>query len=288
MNNSKDSIEYKLLSRCSNFNNEKKIVDALDSRYSLTGSQKNYLILKPTEGDNNTSKNKKRKKKSLSILRQITSNTGNNNNNNNNKFNGLRTRNEFKTFIKNNLKLQKNLNKKLSCTTNSVESFQEFNEILKFEDFIKINELWNSYLKNLLSVSNNKLPNVQAALSKLSSADLIGSFITVIKSSTYNNVGIAGIVIWESQYNFIIVTPRNNNWKDDINIPIPTLSVNYTSKEKIGGIRIISKRNTIFGFYLPINDQELIEFSVIGNRFLIKSYDRANKKFKNHNVNDLI
>lgn len=283
MNRNSNLIEKRLLSRCRTYEKDSKTLEILEKRYSATGDQKNFLVLKPTEG---LTKNE-RKKKLRSLLHELKGSS----------LGGFKTtkkttRDEFKLFIQSNLALQKDLEHRLRACNSKVENLKGFNKLLKMEDFMVLNNLWNDYINNLISISKSQLSQgeISLVLSKISSADLIGSFLTVKASKNVNVVGKSGIVIWESQHNFMIVVPRENDWKLDLQIPqvdSKQAGIDWSVKEKIGGLRIIPKKNTIFQMLVSSLDDP-IEFDIIGSRFNIKSYDRANKKFKNHNVDDIM
>ncbi|KAG7929500.1 hypothetical protein KL925_000242 [Ogataea polymorpha] len=271
----KHTVEQLLLSRSSKFHDDGEISKLLESRYSLTGSQKNYLSLKATEGTHGAKHHK-----SIMTAIQLPGRQ--------NRFSPTKTKNEFKSFITDNLKLQDRLTRqlrlKLKKDPNLLNNLNDITELricknlIRYEDYIELNKLWKGYMLEILGTTNH----IPTMVSKLSSSELIGSELEVIQSRCINNTGTKGIVLWESQHNFVMVVPRQANWKNDIS----TVKPEFTLKERIGGLRVISKRNTKFRLQLEAQESS-ITFDVIGNRLLIRSTDRATRRFKNHSVKDI-
>ena len=61
-----------------------------------------------------------------------------------------------------------------------------------------MNQLWQDYIKDVMNNSNNE----ENILSKMLKADLHGAILTVINSTNKNNIGITGIVLFESRRTF--------------------------------------------------------------------------------------
>lgn len=94
----------------------------------------------------------------------------------------------------------------------------------------------------------------------------------------------------------------------------------FTASEIVGGLKMIQKKNCMFKFMIPYTNsgghpnnsgtsgesssaevanyesllrklgnggEQFLEFTIIGNRFMFKSIDRSNKKFKSHGADDL-
>ncbi|KAG0682147.1 hypothetical protein C6P40_003601 [Pichia californica] len=286
-----NAIEHLLLSRCAKYNGSGEIIKFLEQRYSFTGPQKNYLVLEPTDGGQYLIDNQKEEQKASANAKDFLSvKSKQSNASKDNKYNGLKTKNEFKKFVQQSLKLQDSVAKKLHklCKKNPKILKQDVIElkicsgILKFEDFIEMNNLWKNYMKELLQ----NCKTIDVATSKLSSAEFVGSYFRVTHCTCPDNIGLEGIVLWESQTYVLLIIPRRNNWKDNIssnnNLEIP-----YTAKECLGGLRMIPKKKTRFTFDVEVDDEHSIEFEFIGDRMGIRSLDRANKKFKSHNVKDI-
>mgnify|MGYP003362828549 CR=1 FL=1 len=301
----KNSIERLILSRCSKYHDDGEVLKLLEDRYSVDSLQKSYMVLQSTDGgftkaellkSSSSRKRRKKKKESIfrSLIRPVEQKSGNNRHS---KFYGKRTKNTFKQFIKQNLKLQKDtvkgLKKLLKKDPKCLDKLKDLAElplcskILKFEDFQEINRLWNNYAKELIGTTDS----ITVMTSKLSTCEFIGAFVEVTHSGCINNIGQKGIIIWESQHNIIIVVPRAGGWRSDISVTNPK----YSYSELIGGLRIINKEGTRFKFRVNVDSESptsteepcYIEFEIIGDRLMVRSIDRANKKFKNHAVRDI-
>lgn len=150
---------------------------------------------------------------------------------------------------------------------------QVWENLPKFNKFRPMHEqLWMGYIKEMLNIppeirDTSKFSiNCSQALFKLSMADYNGSFLKVVKSVNKNMIGIEGIVIWDSQKNFIMMTEG-------------TL---------VDEIKCIPKKGTIFALEIPINDKDALQFSILGDRFKYRSSDRAGRKFKARRVDDML
>lgn len=148
-----------------------------------------------------------------------------------------------------------------------------FDNLPKYEKFLPMyEEFWLGYIKDLLNIPSNlkvgtKLSiNGSTSLVKLSMADYNGSLLRVAKSKNRNLVGIEGIVIWDSQKSFIMVTKG--------------VCVNK--------LKCIPKKGTVFEFEIPINEEDALQYSILGDRFKYRSVDRANRKFKSRRCDDML
>lgn len=79
-------------------------------------------------------------------------------------------------------------------------------------------------------------------------------------------IGIEGIVIWDSQKSFIMMTEG----------------------ALVDEIKCIPKKGTIFALEIPLNDEDALQFSILGDRFKYRSSDRAGRKFKARRVDDML
>lgn len=284
-----DVIEHLLLSRCSRFNNSGELLTFLEQRYSFTGAQKNYIVLEPTDGGQFQNEKQKKEEKDLEEGSKFLSGASSSTAQKFNKYSSIKTKNEFKKFTRRSLKLQENVAKKLhklskknpKVLMGDVINLSICKGILKFEDFIEMNVLWNSYMKELLQ--NCKTIDVITA--KLSSAEFVGAYFRVTHCTCPDSIGLEGIVLWESHTYVLMIIPRKNNWKD--NISDQKLQIPFSAKECLGGLRMIPKKKTRFTFDIEIDESNVLEFEFIGDRMSIRSVDRANKKFKSHNVKDI-
>lgn len=283
-----NAIEHLLLSRCAKFNGSGDVLQYLEQRYSADASQKNYLVLESTDGGEYKLENVKEQQKDSQYINQFLFSKGKALSKEN-KFNHLKTKNEFKKFIQESLKLQEGIAKKLHKMARKnpkilqvdVASLPMCKKVLRFEDFIEMNNLWKDYMRELLEGSRT----IEVATAKLASAEYVGAFFKVTHSSCPTNIGLEGIVLWESQSYFLMIVPRKNNWKDDISFEV---KIPYSANECLGGLKMIPKKNTRFTFSIEWGcADEVIDFELVGDRLSIRSLDRANKKFKSHNVKDI-
>lgn len=265
-----------MLSRCKTWSSDEDIYTLLEQRYSTTGSQKPYLIL---EGTDQGGLEAETKSKTPSGLEGPSLK---------NKYDPLRVKNQFKNKIKSQMKTQDTIARKLRMISKrnpqilmqDVIQLRLCKPLMRYEDYISMNELWSSYISELISDSNN----IQLVTAKLSSAEYIGAKLTVTHSLNPEQIGMKGIVLWESKDYYLIIVPRKSGWKSEI----PDQSkVKYSAMECIGGLRKIQKVHTRFQFDVNSGDDQVVSFEIIGDRMNIRSVDRANKKFKGHSVDDL-
>lgn len=153
---------------------------------------------------------------------------------------------------------------------NSSDLFQDLPKYESFEPMYQ--NLWVGYIQELLNIpypvqdSSKFAVNGTQILMKLSMADYNGALLRVCKSKNSNLVGKQGIVVWDAQKNFIMMTKGS----------------------LIDEVKIIPKKGTIFEFEIPINELEALQYSIIGDRFKYRSADRAGRKFKTRRCDDLL
>lgn len=196
------------------------------------------------------------------------------------------------------------------------------------EQFITLNELWNGYINELLfnGINNNNTNNnnnlsttttttiakemtLQHKLilaSKLASADFHGAWIKVISALNPSMVGTEGIIIWEAKTNFVMVVDgcfkkqqQKEDESEEDNNKFGKHKLN-SFRDKIGGLRIIEKRGSIFSLKVNNNNNNISDtsdddnnnnilwFDIIGSRILYRTTDRSGKKFKPKSVFDLV
>ncbi|CAI5760510.1 unnamed protein product [Candida verbasci] len=261
-----NELEKHLLTR--SYDSHSHIVEMLEERYSIMGEQKPYILFKPLRRTITTTPPKK-----TSRIRKGT-------------------RIELKEYFNKTISNQKKLVKKIQYynyirKSLDLEANLKYYKIPKFEDFINLHNIWQMYIRSLIFSADDytklQFPMNQV-LTKLSSADYNGCLITVKQSKNCNIVGLRGIIVWDTQHSFIIVTPReelSREWNEG--------KSNFTPNELVGGFKIIPKHHSIFSFEIEIpTTNEVLEFSIIGSRFEIKSVDRSSKKFKNHSIEDIL
>lgn len=176
------------------------------------------------------------------------------------KENDITSKEQLIDFIKNN----NNLDDKI------IENIPNYDKLLPMYE-----NLWLNYMKEILNIPNTikddninkfKVTGGQNSLIKLSMADYNGALLKVVTSKNKNLSGTEGIVLWDSQKNFIMIT-----------------------KGKIvDEIKIIPKKGTIFGFEVPITDTYNLTYSIIGDRFKYRSSDRSGRKFKSRRCDDML
>ncbi|KAI5967503.1 POP4 [Candida theae] len=306
---STNELEKRLLTRCYDSNEE--ILNILSTRYSTDGEQKPTILFKrvkkPTKSNN---------RKSILLTPSSA----------NDKVPSSRkrsTRNELKQYINATITNQRKLIKKIRGYKRakqpfSVEPMLDQYKVPKFEEYVKMNDMWQSYIQDLLGLNaSNKPLNTSVMLPKLVNADFNGCLLTVLQSRNQNVVGARGIVVWDCQHSFIMVVPRGNDykeWTQQVPVDNAGLSQKLDPAALVGGLKVIPKQYTLFGFdvLLPSkrddhkgeemevdNDanekeeetnssEESIGFTLIGSRFEIRSVERSAKKFKNHSVDDLL
>ena len=123
-----------------------------------------------------------------------------------------------------------------------------FKSLPKFDAVLPMhNELWVKYMREILNIPDNvtsaaKLNiNGTSAMLKLSMADYNGCMLTVAKSRNKTMSGIKGIVIWDSQKDFILICRG----------------------ELVDEIKCIPKKGTVFSFEVPVNDEEALQYTCL-------------------------
>ena len=84
------------------------------------------------------------------------------------------------------------------------------NEGLKFENFLKLNKIWNEYIPTLLSKDDPTNPaHAGSICSKLVKAELSGAYVTVHDSKNPTMIGVSGIVARESVRCLFVINSNN-------------------------------------------------------------------------------
>ena len=142
-----------------------------------------------------------------------------------------------------------------------------------YQKFVPMYEnIWCSYMAELLGIpekhkSGSSLSlNGSQALIKLSMADYNGCLIRVSKSENSCLLGKEGIVMWDAQKSFIIVCK----------------GVMFDE------LKSIPKKGSTFEFQVPINEEESLAYTIIGDRFKYRSSDRPGRKFKSRRCDDML
>jgi ribonuclease P protein subunit POP4 len=135
----------------------------------------------------------------------------------------------------------------------------------KYSIYAPLSQLWCGYMREILG--NEVYTGGQGAAAKLSSAEFHGAEVEVSRSGCVSRVGIKGIIIKDAKFAFEILTKKNK-------------------------IKLVPKEGTVFRFEVPLENtaeegtssasNANLVFEVYGDQLLLRSADRANKKFKQH------
>jgi len=147
----------------------------------------------------------------------------------------------------------------------------------KYEIYEPLNKLWQGYIREVLG--NEFFTGGQGAAAKLSSAEFHGAAVEVARSHCPGRVGIKGIVVRDRKFVFEIITQKR-------------------------GVKVVPKEGTMFRVTVPAGSEEnskatalkegeskdvqqALEFDILGDQMMLRSVDRANRKFKSHFLEDL-
>lgn len=142
----------------------------------------------------------------------------------------------------------------------------------KYELYEPLNKLWTGYMHEILG-SDVFIGGPNAA-AKLVSAEFHGANVEVVRSRCPSRVGIVGIVLRDRKFVMEIITKKR-------------------------GVKVVPKEGTMFRFAVDVSSKPEAEesdkkdvmqqqesnpfvFDVLGDQMMVKSADRANRKFKNH------
>ena len=148
-------------------------------------------------------------------------------------------------FINRTTKKNKKKQMKLNYTHNMIKNLKK--EKMEYTSLLSMNQLWKEYITELMNNSNND----DTILNKILKADLHGAILKVINSTNKNNIGINGIVIFESKRTFNLLNKKNE-------------------------IKTILKNGSVFE--IEINNG--IKILIYGDNFIFKSAERTKIKFK--------
>ena len=149
-------------------------------------------------------------------------------------------------FINGTKKKNKKKQTKLNYTHGLIKNLKS--EKMNYENLLIMNKMWQEYIRELMNNTNNQ----ETILNKMLKVDLHGAILTVINSTNKNNIGISGIVIFESRRTFNILTKKNE-------------------------IKTILKQGCIFETLLQFNNMKIL---IYGDNFIFKSAERTKIKFK--------
>ncbi|KAI8317084.1 hypothetical protein K4K59_011891 [Colletotrichum sp. SAR11_240] len=145
----------------------------------------------------------------------------------------------------------------------------------KYAVFEPLHRLWLGYIEEILG--SEVYGGGSGAAAKLTAAEFHGAEVEVSRSSCPSRVGIKGIVIKDSKFSFEVITRKNE-------------------------MKIVPKEGTWFKVEIPVKEpspsadadapaeegtRRRFVFEVLGDQFLMRGADRANKKFKNHYLKNI-
>ena len=144
-----------------------------------------------------------------------------------------------------------------------MEKFQEaqFQEGLKYEQFVQLNKLWGEYISTLLGKDDLTNPGHQTSIcSKIVKADLTGARVKVYDSKNKTMIGVGGIVAKETVRCLFVV-----NEKDEV--------------------KNLLKAGSVFEVALPATHGEAVR--IWGDNIIHLGSERTKVRFKEKFVLDL-
>jgi ribonuclease P protein subunit POP4 len=156
--------------------------------------------------------------------------------------------------------------------------FELKKEEVRYEIYEGLHRMWVGYMLEVLgymrdgqAVQNfGKAVTPQGHGPLLASADFHGAKLEVVRCSDAGRVGTLGIVVRDTKFTFVLVTPKDE-------------------------VRVVPKKNTVFRYEIPLaevggggeqhgeeGDRQgrSLVFELHGNQFEFRPADRANRKFK--------
>lgn len=134
-----------------------------------------------------------------------------------------------------------------------------------FEIYTGLNKLWIGYAHELLG--RELYTGGSGAAAKLASAELHGAAAEVVRSKCPGRVGIKGIIVRDRKFVIEIITEKR-------------------------GLKTVPKDGTTFRIEVPApvdneaanlqDGLQVFAFEVHGDQLMLRSADRANRKFKQH------
>ncbi|CCH61005.1 hypothetical protein TBLA_0D05110 [Henningerozyma blattae CBS 6284] len=242
------------------------------------------LLIIPTDGGLFIKLRKKKKQNKLSVEKIENSKIFHKENHENYKQINKNSKKSLKEYIntceKTNLQIKKiikdeKIQDRLELETYLKKTHVElYNNLPNYEKIKPMyEELWVNYIKEILNIPQ-EIPNIDKfqisggnnSLVKLSMADFNGCKIHVTKSKNKNLINMEGIILWDAQKSFIIITKG----------------------KMMDEIKCIPKKGTIFKFEIPIKEDYYLQYTILGDRFKYRSSDRAGRKFKSRRCDDML
>ncbi|KAK8211830.1 hypothetical protein IWZ01DRAFT_433281 [Phyllosticta capitalensis] len=138
----------------------------------------------------------------------------------------------------------------------------------KYSLYVGLHAMWCAYMREVLGLGEGAYVTAASAGPKLVSADFHGALLEVVRSRCVGRVGFRGIVVKDTKFTFVVVTPADE-------------------------VKTVPKEHTIFRFELPLVEHPAedgpkpLVFELHGSQFENRAPDRANRKFKQHFSPDL-
>ncbi|KAM9899891.1 hypothetical protein OXX79_005453 [Metschnikowia pulcherrima] len=230
------TLEKHLLTRC--YSSPSEIEAIIETRYKNNESSDPYLVLVPTSGPEGVKPARRTLAAQTKLVKKVQ-----------------HARKEGRSV--------------------DLEKYISRYNIPRYDMYLQLNSLWKQYIQDLL-FGDQKNPNLNMVLPRLSTADFNGCKLRVIESRDRNLIGFEGIVLYDSQHSFMLVSPQ---LKQSNHVISPAQSV--------GGLKVVSKRGTMFAFDVECAPGEFVSFTILGSRFELRAVDRAGKKFKSRGVEDI-
>lgn len=138
----------------------------------------------------------------------------------------------------------------------------------EYDTYEPLNQLWLGYAREILG--NDIFTGGPGAATKLASAELHGALAEVVRSRCPGRVGIKGIVVCDRKFVMEMITRKR-------------------------GLKVVPKEGTTFRIEVPPDDvppqqgqdKPPFAFDVLGDQLMLRSADRANRKFKTHFLHNL-
>ncbi|OCT45074.1 Ribonuclease P protein subunit p29 [Cladophialophora carrionii] len=156
--------------------------------------------------------------------------------------------------------------------------FELKKEEVRYEIYKGLHRMWVDYMLEVLGYVKDgqvvqgfaKTVTSQGHGPLLASADFHGAELEVVKCADTGRVGTKGIVVRDTKFTFVLVTPKDE-------------------------VRVVPKKNTVFRYEIPLPESggeggqqgeegegrgRSLVFELHGNQFEFRPADRANRKFK--------
>lgn len=146
----------------------------------------------------------------------------------------------------------------------------------KYATFLPLHNLWLGYVREVLGTE--VYSGGQGAAAKLTAADFHGAEVEVVRSGCVGRVGIKGIVIKETRFVFDIITPKNviktvPKEGTTFRVEVPPSSKTLQDGDQVEGNTQAAEKSLIF--------------EILGEQFMVRPAERANKKFRKHFFRDV-